>query len=270
MSKRRLGPRAGWLAALPLAMLMFPAAAEANGFPQPRGEGRVIGTLILSKSDKGFDDDGDVIDIPDYKQVQIYLNGEYGLTDDLTLLLTPSFRDVSVDAGGRDTSGLNFVELGGRYRVGQSGPATFSVQATARIPGKTYRDPIAQLNQDGMEYDVRAQVGVGLGQGGNAGFFIAEAGYRLRDDDPPNEVHADFTLGLRAAPKLLFLVNSFNTFSDGSGSGAFPSYRYHNVFASLVYDVTDRIAIQAGVQGTIAGENALRERGVVAGLWFRF
>lgn len=254
----------------PLLLFALPGLAHANAFPLAAGTGRIITTVVVSNSDKGFDDRGGVIDIPDYDQLNIYVQGEYGATDDLTLIVSPSYRDIDVEGPGRDTSGINFVELGGRYAFARSGAAVFSVQATARIAGQTFRDPLAQVSQLGTEYDLRGTVGAGFGPDGGAGFISAEAGYRFRGHDQPDEFHADLTLGYHAAPRLLLLASSYNTISNGAGRNGFSDYRYHSLYLGGVYDVSDRVAVQLGVQGTVAGENALRERGFFAGLWFKF
>ena len=93
---------------------------------------------------------------------------------------------------------------------------------------------------------------------------------RLRFGDPPNEVHADLTFGVRPVPRFLLLAQSFNTWSDGRGKGVFDRYRYHNLQASAVLDLDDHWSIQAGALGTAGGKNALRERGLLFGLWRKF
>jgi len=76
---------------------------------------------------------------------------------------------------------------------------------------------------------------------------------------------------LRVAPKFMVMAFSSNTFADGKGRGIFAQdFRYHNLFLTGAYDLTDRITIQAGVMGTVAGVNALRERGGTVGLWYKF
>lgn len=258
----------GYLFATVLAAIL-PAAAVASGWTMPKGEGRVIVTGIFSESYKGFDDDGNVVDIANYDKTEIYALGEYGLTDDLTLVLTPSVRDVSVEGPGNDSTGLGYTEVGARYRLGGGEDWVVSAQGTVRIPGKKRRDVLAQIGQTDAEYDFRAQAGHSFGPNGQ-GFVIGEAGYRFRSGDPANEFHADLTLGYRVAPKFLVLANSFNTISDGSGRGIFDDQRYHNLYVSGVYDVSSAVSVQLGAMGTIAGDNALRERGLLAGLWFRF
>lgn len=253
-----------------MLLLAAPAQLRANAFPMPAGEGRLIVTPIYSVADKGFNNRGNAVDIPRYRVAESYFQIEYGLTSDLTLLLTPSLRDISV-RGGRDTSGLGYTDIGARYRIANLDGWNISLQGLARIPGKKRRDIAAQIGSTDMEYDLRATVGRGFSIGKRDGFFSLEGSYRFRDDDPPDETHVDASLGYRATDRLLLLINSYNTFSNGRGRGLFDyRFRYHDVFASGVYDLNKSVSLQLGARATVAGRNALRERGAFAGLWFRF
>jgi hypothetical protein len=244
-----------------------PAAVHANAFPLAAGTGRVIATAIYSHNDRAFDNSGQAIDIPDYTEWSVYLQGEYGATDDLTLIATPSFRSVDSN-GGYNESGLNFVELGGRYRFLKMGSGGLSVQATYRISGHNRTGNLAQLNDTGDQVDARATLAVPLSNDGRF-FLTAEGGYRFRLNQGPDEIHFDLGAGFQATPRLLLLANSFSTISNG-GPRATPSYDYHDVYLSGVYKLDERWSLQAGVHGTVAGTNALRQRGVFAGLWFQF
>lgn len=250
-------------------LTLLPAGLHAQAFVQRQGEGRVIVTAIYSDSDRAFNANGRSVPILGYEKVELYAAGEYGLTDDLTLLLTPSYRSVSV-AGDVDTRGLNFVEAGARYRIGEAGGTTFSLQGTVRVPGATRRDALGQVGNVATEIDLRGQAGAGFGPNGAAGFVIGELGYRIRTEDPPDEFHADLTLGLHLAPRWTLIANSYNTISNGRGRGVFTDYRYHNLYLGLVHDVSPTVAVQAGGLATLAGKNALRERGLFGGFWLRF
>jgi hypothetical protein len=101
-------------------------------------------------------------------------------------------------------------------------------------------------------------------------FVNAELGYRFRFDDPPHEVRADFTFGIRPNPKLLLLAQSFNTVSDGSADGVFVDGTEHKIQFSVVWSLDDVWSLQLGSTATVMGENSLRERGVVAAVWRKF
>lgn len=252
-----------------LVGLGFSAQAQASAWPQKQGEGQVILTGVHSHSDKGFDAAGDTVEINDYDKDEAFLLVEYGLTDDLTVLVTPSFSHVKVENGDKST-GPGYTELGARYRLGSGESTVFSVQGSFRIPGKKRRDSIAQIGATDSEIDLRGLAGASFKLGGADAFADFQGGYRIRNGGPPNEFRYDATIGVRPAGKLLLLAQSFNVISDGDGRGIFGKYRYSNLYASAVYDVTPRWSIQAGVLGTVAGRNALRERGVLIGIWRRF
>lgn len=253
-----------------LAALILPGTALASAWTQEAGKGQVIVTGVYSNSTKGYDGNGDTIDISDYEKLEAYALIEYGVTDDLTLMVNPSFRHVGIEGPGADTSGLGYTELGARYRVAHGDGWVASVQGTARIPGKKRTDSLAKVGSTDAEYDFRALVGKGFKLGQTDAFVDLQGGYRLRAGDPPNEYHADVTLGVRPAKKLQVIGQLFNTFSDGAGQGVFNSYRYHNAYLSAVYDIDDHLSFQIGGLATLGGKNALRERGVITGLWYRF
>jgi protein XagA len=240
---------------------------HAQGFTQAKGDARVITSVIWSSSDRAFDDRGHTRDIHNYDRLEVYLLGEYGLTDDVTFLLTPSYRAVEVE-DEPDSHGLGYTDVGARYKLLDNGGLKLSVQGLVRVPGQKRRFTFAQLGVGNLEYDLRAQAAYSTPQGH---FVIGEAGYRLREGDPANEFHIDGTVGARLAPKLLLLASSYNVFSDGRGSGVFDQRtRYHNVYAGLAYDVAPALTLQLGALGTLAGRNALRERGAFAAAWVRF
>ena len=246
------------------------SAAHAAASTQPKGSGQVIVTAVHTKSDKGFDNEGKTTDIADYEKSEAYALVEYGVTDDLTVMITPSFSDISIDGPGGDTSGLGYTEVGARYRLAHADGAVLSVQGSARLHGKRRRDTLGQASATGSEFDARILGGTSFDLGGVPAFVDLQGGYRWRNGSSPNEFHLDATLGLRPAEPLMILAQSFTTISDGAGEAGFADYRYSNAYLSGVYDISKSWSVQAGGIFTIDGRNALRERGVLAGLWYRF
>jgi protein XagA len=252
------------------ACAVVPAtAAGAAAWTLPAGEGRTIVTGIYSHSGDNFDANGHAFNANNYNQYNVYFQTEYGLTDNLTLLATPSLRRVTVQ-NGDDSFGLGYTEVGARYKVADTSHLVFSLQASAFIPGQKRSDRVAQIGSTDAQFDMRAQVGYSFDIAGVSGFASAEGAYRVRTRDMPNEVHGDFTLGLHATKKLLFLASNYNTWSDGAGRNGFPFYRYSSVYAGGVYDVTRHLSVQLGGIATVSGRNALRERGVYTGFWVKF
>lgn len=243
------------------------SAAHADPFTFAKGEGRIILNGTYTASPRQFNNDGHVDNAPDYDQINIYAIGEYGLTDKVTVLVAPSFRTIKLEGPNNDSSGLGYTDLGARYQVAKGSNWIFSLQGLVRIPGKSRDYEIAQIGNNGTQYDLRALSGYSFGKS----FVTVEGSYRLRGGAAQNEAHADVTFGTRPTPRVLLLASVYNTFSDGRGAGLYDyKFRYHDVYLSAVYDVTEHLSLQIGATGTIAGRNALRQRGPLAGLWYKF
>jgi len=258
--------------------LLASGSACANPFNFDQGNGRIVFNGYYTASPKQFNDKGNVVNGADYSQYNAYAVTEYGLTDRLNILVTPSFRSVEVEGSGNNSTGLGYTDLGARYEVAKGDHWVFDVQGLVRIPGTGRDVGVAQIGNKDTQYDMRALAGYTFGKS----FVALEGSYRLRSGRPPNEVHADVTLGTRPTDKLLLLASVYNTFSDGKGSArpidngdgtSFSydyKYRYHDAFLSAVYSLNSRVAVQVGGTGTIGGRNALRQRGGLIGLWYTF
>lgn len=257
------------IAAITIAAAV-PGCAHASAWTQPQGAGQVIVTGVYSHSARGFDAKGDTVDIDDYTKAEAYVLAEYGVTDDLTVIVAPSFSHVAVDGANAETNGPGYTELGARFRLAQGASTVLAVQGSVRLPGRKRRDSVAQVGATDSEIDLRALAGKSFHIGASEAFVDVQGGYRIRNGEPPNEFRLDATLGVRPAKKLLLLAQAFTTVSDGNGRGIFAKYRYVNAYASAVYDVAPHWSLQLGALATVSGRNALRERGVLAGVWYKF
>lgn len=258
---------AAFAALIALGTLASPA--RAGPWTMPKGEGRVIVTTIYSHAGQSFDGDGDSVNAADYDQLMAFFAAEYGVTEDITLLATPSLRRIEVEDDST-SFGIENVELGARWRLFHNDRWVVSAQGTAFIPGNSRRARVAQIGSNDAQYDARLQVGHGFASGKLSGFASIEGGYRFRSGDAPDEYHADATLGIHATSRLILIGNFFNTWSNGAGRGNYPSYSYSNLYAGGVYEVRPGLSFQLGGLATVTGRNALRERGIYSGLWVKF
>ncbi|MFA5967649.1 MAG: hypothetical protein WC816_00135 [Sphingomonas sp.] len=253
-------------------------AAHANPFNLKAGDGRVIVTGVYTASPRQFDGEGRVQDALDYDQFNVYIQGEYGLTDKVNLIVAPSIRSVSVQGDSNDSTGLGHTELGVRYEVAKGSNWVFDLQGTVRLPGTGRSFGVAQIGNNDVQYEARALGGYTFGKS----FVSLETSYRLRAGRPPSEFHVDASFGTHATSRLLLLASLYGTISDGKGSSEplnYPDgtsfnygykYRYYDLSVSAVYSVTPRFGIQAGATATVAGKNALRQRGPFVGIWYNF
>lgn len=228
-------------------------------------------TGTFTQAGSGFDGGGGTVDIPDYRKFEQNAYLEYGLSDDVTALAQPQLRAVSIAAPtDADHVGLGYTDLGARMRIWSGDDAVLSGQALVRIPGAGDDMDPAQVGSTDFEADMRGLYGRSFSLGAWPAFIDAQLGYRFRAGDPADEIRADITFGVRPRPDFLLLAQSFNTVSVGSARGYFSKLREHKLQVSVVWDVSEAWSLQLGGVATVAGKNALAERGVVVGLWRRF
>jgi hypothetical protein len=167
-------------------------------------------------------------------------------------------------------TGLGTTEAGAQVRLAKFGSTVFAAQAMLRVPGAPDSSNLALVGNTRVEQEIRGLAGHGFEIAGWSAFVDLQAGYRWRHGGPPSEWRGDFTIGARPARDWLLLLQSFNTISASSSSPVFPKTSSSKLQASAVYDVTKAVSLQFGGFETVAGKNALRERGVIAALWYRF
>jgi hypothetical protein len=208
---------------------------------------------------------------PRYDKIDPQAWIEYGVTDAFTAILAPSLQQVDIASPiDAQRTGLGYTEFGGRYRFLQNDFWVFSGQATLAVPGTFDNANPAAVGYTDFEPDVRGLIGHSFSLNGVPAFIDLQFAQRFRSGAPPNEFHADITLGVEPLSRWLVLAQSFNVVSEGSGRAPFTSYDYYKFQLSAVYALTPAVSLQLGGITTYAGRNALQENGLVAGVWSKF
>ena len=254
-----------------LGLAVASSEVLAGAWTAPEGHGQVIVTGTASRADRAFDDDWKIV--PTARTNKFELQGliEYGVTDRFTAILAPGYQRIDIGAPAEaQRSGLGYTEFGGRVLLLQGSSWVFSGQTLVRLPGTSERSNPAAIGYTDSEVDVRALFGASFSLGAWPAFIDMQAAQRFRAGDPPDEFRADMTLGVRPLPQWLLLAQSFNVFSEGTGAPLFPSYQYHKLQLSVVYDLTPNWSLQLGGFTAYAGRNALQENGAIFGVWYKF
>lgn len=251
--------------------MTFAAPVFAGAWTQSAGHGQAIATATFTRATRAFDGSGKAVPTPTYDKLEVNALTEYGITDWLTAIILPQTRTVSIGAPtDAHSSGFGYTELGGRARLWADSTSVFSAQVTGRIPGQSDSANPAEIGATDFEVDMRLLAGHSFTIGTWKSFFDAQGAYRIRYGDAPSEIRADFTLGTRPVADWMLLLQSFNTIADGSATGIFDDGREHKLQLSAVWDMTPNWSLQLGGIATVAGEHALRERGPVGAVWYRF
>jgi protein XagA len=248
--------------------------AHAGAFLAPAGEGLIITSATFSGSTRAFDARGRLIPVASYQKFELGTYIEYGTTDWLTLVASPSIDHIqTVPAPGltQSTTGVGDTALGVRAGIYQTPNLVFSVQGLLRPPLGLQTDPANHsLDQSrSLTGEIRGLVGASADVLGYGTFADFEAGYRWNDTVTPNEWRTELTLGVHATPVFMLLLQNFAAISDGR-TASNPSYYWDKEEVSGVYAFSPAWSAQLGCFITLAGRNAGRELGPIVALWYRF
>ena len=264
---RRLRRAGGFAASLAL-IVAVPTGASAGAWTAPQGSGLLIETLY------GWIGDGPTWGgNPAVRQsradAQTYV--EYGLTDRITVFGQTALEHYALGAPSANVyNGLDYSDVGLRAKLWSSGDWVFSGEATAFIPGARDASQPAQEGNTGGAAEGRLLAGGNFRLGSTPGFVDAELGYRLRTAGPPDEWHGDLTVGFKFTPRVMLMLQNFNTVSTTSANPSFPAWRSSVIEASLVYALDDRWSVQVGLFTTVATANTNSQHGAALALWRRF
>jgi hypothetical protein len=259
--------------AILLSLLTAPTAAFAGAWTLPQGAGEVLATVTDSTATNTLNGTSGLSPTPRYTKAELSALIEYGLTDELTLILDPGLQSIDIAAPtDAKREGLGYTEFGGRYQLWQADGWVLSGQATLRVPGTDDTPNPAAVGYTDIEADFRALVGHTFTLGTLPAFTDVEIAERARSAGAPSEFRVDGTLGVKVLPQWLVLAQSFNVISEGAGGNPIfgGSYEYYKAQLSAVYEVTPAWSLQAGGFTTYAGRNALQENGVIFAAWYKF
>jgi hypothetical protein len=232
------------------------------------GEGQVITYSDFSDSTRAFDSHGNLIPVPAYKKFELGTYLEYGVTNWLTVVAAPAYDRVRTPVPGQSYNGLGQSEAAARIGLYHTDTAVISVQAGLRSPGASFSSLGPLEVRRAGSIDVRAMAGRNCVVAGMEGFVEAQGGYRFYAQNQPGEWRLDLTGGLRPLPRLLVMLQSFTSISNGTSQYGHVSWT--KLQPSLVYEIAPQWSAQIGGFLTVAGVNAGREFGPTAAVWYRF
>jgi hypothetical protein len=257
------------LAALVVA---FPSLADetcAGGWPLAPGSGELIVPVTRTTADERYDAEGNKQWKPRYTKFEIAPYAEYGLTESITLVGEVAWASDETDYFGIkfEERGLTRLKAGGRLALGTWNEAHFSLQSLATVHlARATNDPAATKSGD-----VDAELALVVAQNdtlfGIDTFSVQEVGYRYRDR--PDEIRADLTFGLKPWPGTMLLIKSLNIAATKS-TAAGASYQSGKLALSVVHDIAPDCALEAGIERTVFGRDAIAEKGFRLAVWYRF
>lgn len=245
-----------------------PGRAMAGAWTEPQGQGLMIDTLF-GWTGQGAPWGGNKGVDQTRFDAQAYV--EYGIDDDWTVFGQTAFESYSLGPPSANVyHGLDYSDVGLRRKLWSTGQWVVSGEATLFIPGAYNPAAPAQAGDTGVAGEGRLLAGANFSVGQWPGFVDAEFGYRLRTEGPPDEWHADLTVGLKPRPGVLLMLQEFGTVSGATTNRNFPAWRQSIVEASLVMPLVDRWSVQLGLFTSVVTVKTNTQRGAALSVWRTF
>lgn len=258
--------------------VLAPGAAHGGAWTLERKQTNLFVTSQFSYGDHGFDDDGNLVSVPDYQKFTLRTTVEHGLRDWLTGILkaelkeetryeTVRFNSVRFEPPPpvvvKDQVTFGAVEGGARARLHKAPKWLLSGQLLAASGG--FQTTAVRDENDSPSLEGRVLFGYGDTVMERSVFVDVQAGYRAYlDRDVEDEAKLDVTLGAQVLPRWLVLAQSFTTYTIDGDS------HYTKLEGSVVRDVNERLRVQLGGGGTALGKNAIQEWTGKLSLWWTF
>jgi hypothetical protein len=238
---------------------------------QPKGHGQAISIVSDYRTSGSLDDHGNPTG-GSYRKLELSTYLEYGLTERITIGAQPFYQWAESGTGTAKQSGEGFgdINIFVRHSLWRRGEWVSSVQATAILADAYNAGDVPARGTGDDAYEVRFLAGRNLGPK-KANYINLETAYRLGSGGTADQFRADISLGYRPARRLVLIEEASYQDSLGKGGGLpGDSYTLLKAQASVLYFVTDRIAVQAGYGGDLAGEGVGLGNVFLSGLWIRF
>jgi hypothetical protein len=257
--------------------LLWAAPAFAGAFMQPPQHGQVIAQLGFAEAGRAHDAYGRSVPIPAWRKFELSGYGEYGLTDWLTVIGSPSWFSFRAPTsrptnyfgplGSQTYARPGVAEAGARVRAFEWGDNVVSAQATARYAaGGAASEPFVDMGRR-AQADVRLLYGRKFTLLGLSGYMDTAIAFRSKGAFG-NQARFDATLAVQPFARTTLMMQSFTAITPGRLGGGFALSQ--KAAASVLFDVTDSLTLQAGALIALRGVNSAAEKGLVSGVWWKF
>ena len=266
----RIGAKFG---AILTIVALWPCAASAGAWPQPKGHWLVIVPATYTSASEEYDGEGKTQRRNRFTKREISPYSEYGFTKNITLIGSFAITQERTSWLGTRQSqrGLSRVEAGGRIALGKWDDTYYGLQPLVIWHGAMgTTDPFA--SQRG---DIDGEIGLTMGRNfkwlGLHGFSDNLIALRVRPANRPSEFKANLTIGvsLNKDRQVMLKSESYATFTKGAGAAASQS-QSNKLGLSFVQRLDKTVSMEANVSTSLTGRNAIKQNSAGFSLWYDF
>ena len=238
--------------------------AEASAWNKHAGEVFLLNRLDYFASSL---DTGGRLD-----RIETHLFSEIGVTSRLTAGVKAIYGTswTSEPFGDRAGTGLSVLEGSLQAQLRRTERDAIAFRVTAGAPTFESAGVRPDIATQGAEVEYRALYGRRLTLAGRELTLIAEAALRDRFAGDADQVRLDTLAGWRPRDRLWLLVETFSARSLENATKGGADFDLYKVQPSIVWRLTNRFALQAGLNHEFASRNVSRGDTAFVGLWSSF
>lgn len=261
----RWGPLRRLAACLVAGVLVSaPDAAEASAWNKDPGE-----VFLLNRIDyfgASLDTGGRL------ERIETHVFSEIGATRRLTFGLKAIYGTswTSEPFGDRAGTGLSVLEASAQGQILKNDREALAVRITVGAPTFEGAGVRPDIVTQGAEIEYRALYGRRFQLAGREATLIAETAFRDRFAGDADQIRFDTLAGWRPSGRVWLLVETFSARSLENAAPGGADFDLYKVQPSIVWRLTDRFALQAGLNHEFASRNVSRGDTAFVGLWSRF
>ncbi len=269
-----------------ILFILFITSTEyfAGAWTQKKSSGYFqLGSQFLSAK-KAYDAEGNKFPIPDFTDITINFYGEYGLTNDLSLIANiPFYRSLKFDgfppAGEVSKSGISDSHLGVKIKLTEFSQNVLSASAMVGIPLGERNDSTG-LWTGSEEWNQRVMVNFGRSFYPLDLYLSSSLGYNNRTNGFSDEIRYSLEGGYFVIKNKLLLilrlagVASLKNGSLGNVSGVAGLYANDQNFLAygpeVHYSITNKIGLIAKFESGAMVKNAPSAIAYGFGIFFKY
>ena len=246
-----------------ILFILLISLSFAGGWTKKKGGGFFqIGTRYL-KANQSYNAAGEKVDIATIRNYFTSVYGEFGLTDNITLIGKIPFSSLIMNnretengiqyGTGAKNSSIGDLSLGFRYGLQQEGWLVFALSSEVEFATGDDTNKSGLITGDG-ELNVKFGIELGASFGAN-GYFVGSIGQNFRFEGFSNEFMLNLEYGVKISENLLTSVKLRNvTPSKDLTSGGFNQAFQQSEYTSYAFEASYFIKKDLGV--SVAFESA--------------
>lgn len=261
-----------------VGVFMASSQAEAGAWTQKKKKGQAITTATAYRAPRYFDATGNTRRQSAYYKQETSAYGEYGLTDDITIggqaSLIYAYQEVGAAVASASNAGDTTVFA--RKRLWQDATSVISVQPSVIFPSLDNKNTIPKIGSDHMAFGLRTGYGRNFQLLGNHHYADVEAEYRYRAGTAANQLRLEATAGLninntwQIIPQAFITKSTTRVRNTAFTQSSADNYDQITLQLSAQYTISEKNALQAGIQHNIYGKNTGAGQGVLLGYLWNF